>query len=118
MKKYSSYSISCQNRAELPTIEEAWNTPVVSDWNSKHQPQQKRHPGMAQQGGPKPNHYINGVNGGAAPPPPYPGAVQGPNAKRFKVRIYMSLTVFLFVKCSSIKLIIMSNLVFSPAAQW
>ncbi|KAE8738872.1 hypothetical protein FOCC_FOCC015635 [Frankliniella occidentalis] len=77
---------SITSKAELPTIEEAWNTPVVSDWNSKHQPQQKRHPGMAQQGGPKPNHYVNGVNGGAVPPPPYPGAVPGagPNAKRFK----------------------------------
>ena len=75
---------SITTKLELPTIEEAWNTPVVSDWNSKHQPLQKRHPGMAQQGGPKPNHYINGVNGGAVPPPPYPGAVQGPNAKRFK----------------------------------
>lgn len=75
---------SITSKAELPTIEEAWNTPVVSDWNSKHQPQQKRHPGMAQQGGPKPNHYVNGVNGGAVPPPPYPGGVPGPNAKRFK----------------------------------
>ncbi|KAK3930207.1 Lysine-specific demethylase 6A [Frankliniella fusca] len=75
---------SITSKAELPTIEEAWNTPVVSDWNSKHQPQQKRHPGMAQQGGPKPNHYVNGVNGGPVPPPPYPGAVPGSSAKRFK----------------------------------
>ncbi|KAJ1526724.1 hypothetical protein ONE63_008304 [Megalurothrips usitatus] len=71
-------------KPDLPTIEEAWNTPVVSDWNSKHQLQQKRHLGMAQQGGPKPNHYVNGVNGAAVPPPPYPGAVAAPNAKRFK----------------------------------